>query len=151
MRFLNPFSIWTQVPVANRLVEVNTKTGFAIDTNNDKTGYTVSTNSDKTGYTVSTVSDKTGYSLTAGSYSVRASSTQQGTVSFSGATSGTSVISSVTTTRAFLAGGGNSTAEPNDATIGRARVKLTAATTVTSTTNGTGSTINMDFSVCELF
>ena len=71
-----------------------------VGTNNDKTGYTASTVSDKTGYTVSTVSDKTGYSLTAGSYSIRASNTQQITASLASgtATSTTAAISSVTAT-----------------------------------------------------
>ncbi len=62
--------LWTQVPVANRLIEVNTKTGF---------------------------------SLTAGSYSVRASSNQTGTASFAlSATSGTAAISAVTLVRACI-------------------------------------------------
>ena len=29
-RGFNPFVVWTQVPVASRLVEVNTKTGFSL-------------------------------------------------------------------------------------------------------------------------
>ena len=50
-----------------------------------------------------TVSDKTGFSLTAGSYSVRASSTQAGVTSLtSTATTANAAISSVTTTRAKI-------------------------------------------------
>ena len=94
---------------------------------------TVGTNNDKTGYTASTVSDKTGYSLTAGSYSVRASSTQHVTASLSTgtSTSTTATISSVTTTRAVLEYGGNNA---NGATAGSemdASHVLTNATTIT--------------------
>lgn len=94
--------VWTQVSVASRLVEVNTKTGF---------------------------------SLTAGSYVVRASSTQTGTVTLQSATSGTASISSVTTTRAKSDHQGLS---ENYAASDRlnqlfARSALSAATTVTVT------------------
>jgi hypothetical protein len=64
MRLFSPIDFWALVPVANRLVEVNTKTGFG---------------------------------LTAGSYSVRKSSFQRGTITVtSPSTTGTSTISAVT-------------------------------------------------------
>lgn len=94
---LQAISVWTQVPVASRTVEVNTKTGF---------------------------------SLTAGSYSVRASSTQTGNVTLSSVTSGTATISSVTTTRAthFLEGNVSNAETVGDNIV---RLTLTNATTLT--------------------
>src|SRR3990167_1966689 len=57
--------------------------------------------------TVTTNNDKTGYSLTAGSYSIQASSVQRGTIQIT-ATSQTASISSVTMTRAVEHQNGNS-------------------------------------------
>ena len=82
--------------------------------------------------------DKTGYSLTAGSYSVRASSTQRGTITVT-TTSNTASISSVTVTRAeegFLgaivdADAGGGTADILEESL--VRIDLTNATTVTAT------------------
>ena len=96
-RLLNSSQIWSQVPVASRTVEVNTKTGF---------------------------------SLTAGSYSVRASSTQTGIISINGATSVTATISSVTTTRASLSSLHFRTDATTDPTV-QSNLELTNATTVT--------------------
>ena len=113
----NLLAVWQQIPVANRTVEVNTKTGF---------------------------------SLTAGSYSVRASSAQTGTVTIiNTATTGTAAITSVTTTRAYLIYGGFQTDTDNvtDAT----RIILTNATTVTATRYTSGGASVVDFNVQELF
>lgn len=102
--------LWTQQPVASRLVEV---------------------------------SDKTGFSLTAGSYVVRASSSQRATASF--ASTGTSVditISSVTTTRATALFGGWTGDTNNAARTGNfVYAQLTAATVVTCT-RGSGSDVD---------
>lgn len=107
MRFLSiyqvAYAVWNQIPVASRTVSVTT--------NNDKTGY----------------------SLTAGSYSIRASSTQSGTITISGGT-GTSSPSSVTTTRAVLDHLGTDTGA-SDSTRLLGRVSLTGSTTVTGTAN----------------
>ena len=119
MRGFNPWPVWSQIPVANRLVEVNTKTGF---------------------------------SLTAGSYVVRASSTQEYTANLSAATSTTATISSVTTTRAILAWTG---LRSTDASIVNDRVLcthvITNATTVTiAKGTGTESSFNAG-RVLEIF
>lgn len=115
-RLLNSSQIWSQVPVASRTVEVNTKTGF---------------------------------SLTAGSYSVRASSTQIGSMN-SASTSATTTISSVTTTRTVINKNGN---QANNTSIVECdtSIQLTNATTVTAyKVNGTGTAIT-SFMVMELF
>lgn len=106
-RGFNPFVVWSQVPVANRTVEVNTKTGF---------------------------------SLTAGSYVVRASSSQRATAAFAnGGTTVSILISSVTTTRATATGNGTGDSGGITASHGSpVYVQLTAATTVTAT-RGSGT------------
>ena len=113
-RELNPAQIWSQVPVANRLIEVNTKTGF---------------------------------SLTAGSYSVRASNTQRGSITMTSVASNTATISSVTVTRATEDYNGNTVnsggGEQNQAF---STIALTAATTVTCT-RGNGTNIAVPFYV----
>ena len=119
MRGFNPLAVWAQVPVANRLVEVNTKTGF---------------------------------SLTAGSYSVRASSTQTAEVGLNGATSTTSAISSVTTTRACLTFSG--CASDTESVVNdqmHTRVLLTNATTVTIAKGTATSNSSTNFQVMEFF
>jgi|TARA_R110000824_G_scaffold21078_6_gene78862 hypothetical protein len=76
-RYVDVFGVWSQIPVANRLVEVNTKTGFT-----------------------AAVSDKTGFTLTAASYSILPSNQQRGA---SGTTSNLNTdvtVSSVTMNRA---------------------------------------------------
>ena len=123
-RIFSPVTVWTQVPVASRTVEVNTKTGF---------------------------------SLTAGSYSVRASDIQRGTISLSAVASATATITSVTTTRAITIFGGWIN---NEATAygtiaiseNECRVLLTNATTVTAARN-TSSAANpvAGFQVQELY
>jgi len=115
--FFDALAVWTQVPVASRLVEVNTKTGF---------------------------------SLTAGSYSVRASSTQFGSVTLAGVASNTATITSVTTTRAILDHGG---IEAGTTAIDRAliRTTLTNATTVTATKATATDTCIHHFCVSEFF
>jgi hypothetical protein len=89
------------------------------------------------------VLDKTGYSLTAGSYSIRASSDQVVHASIvSPNTSVAATIASVTLTRAFAAFGGTtvSTNEPENRAMGRGRI--TASTTYTATRAGTaGDTV----------
>src|SRR3990167_5846777 len=106
-------AVWSKVPVANRLVEVNTKTGF---------------------------------SLTAGSYSVRASSTQYGSISEAVTTTEVFTCSSVTVTRAVLQHLGSSHTKPGTpASSGVSgdwnnwRITLTDATTVTFTRTATAS------------
>ena len=118
-RGITAVQVWTQIPVASRTVEVNTKTGF---------------------------------SLTAGSYSVRASSTQGGVVTDTAAASGTATISSVTTTRARVGyNGAQLTGTPSTADVFSNRLELTNATTVTTNrTTGTG-TATTSFQVVELF
>ena len=116
-RGITAVQVWTQVPVANRTVEVNTKTGF---------------------------------SLTAGSYSVRASSTQSGTITVNSVASDTATISSVTATRAFLAGGGNQGANDNFSDS-KGRVILTNATTVTANRAGSIGSIIANYHVLEAF
>ena len=111
-RQLNPSQVWSQVPVANRLIEVNTKTGF---------------------------------SLTAGSYSVRASSTQRGsgTAYGIGAAGGTVTISSVTTTRAQEVFNGSTTDDASTSPQNyQVRCSLTSSTTVAGVKTGsTGNSI----------
>lgn len=114
-RGIEAIAVWTQVPVASRTVEVNTKTGF---------------------------------SLTAGSYSVRASSVQVGTITVSGATSNTGAVSSVTTTRAIAH---NQGCDCNvDTNIDLLRLNLTSATVVTATRTQTGNQGIVAFAVNEL-
>lgn len=117
---LQAIEVWTQVPVASRTVEVNTKTGF---------------------------------SLTAGSYSVRASSNQRGTISLTaGLTTAPATISSVTTTRAQCLPAG--TAFDNVSTSDQyklATIVLTNATTVTATRITAGDILTCGYEVQELF
>lgn len=93
--------------------------------------------------------------LPAGSYSVRASSTQYGSMTLAAntETSKTATISSVTTTRTSLFNGGFETDEStdqNDAVF--TRITLTNATTVTANrTTSTSSNVTQDFNVVELF
>ena len=111
--------VWTQTPVANRTVEVNTKTGF---------------------------------SLTAGSYSVRASSTQTGSLSLTGAANTQAVISSVTTTRTVLTGTGRvTTAAVTALDRGLITVALSSATTVDGDKGTATDNAVARFFVLELF
>lgn len=122
-RLLNSSQIWSQVPVASRTVEVNTKTGF---------------------------------SLTAGSYSVRASSTQRGTtVTVSTENTKNATISSVTTTRATVSHDGWSSGQSGSTVPQQTTVMLTAATNV-QTSRASAGTLGGDnltaaFTVEELF
>ena len=121
-RELNPSQIWSQLPVASRTVEVNTKTGF---------------------------------SLTAGSYSVLASSTQRGTITEAqgGGSSATAAIAPVTVTRALASYEGaheTGIAALDFSMFGR--ITLTNATTVTLTRSDNNScSLIADFQVHELF
>ena len=84
-----------------------------------------------------TVSDKTGFSLTAGSYSVRASSMQRGVIQVTSAFSGTATVSSVTTTRAQCAQQGERyDTTGQDVYQQKCDLVLTNATTVTATRGG---------------
>ena len=108
--------VWNY-PVALRLVEVNTKTGF---------------------------------SLTAGSYSVRASSMQAGVITYASAGSATAAVSAVTLTRATIEFGGTH-ANTNDFTYSTMG-SLSATTTALSERSNTGAgTTNNRFIVTELF
>ena len=114
--------LWTQQPVASRLVEVNTKTGF---------------------------------SLTAGSYIVRASSTQATVITVAaGGYTNTVTISSVTTTRAFPNFNGLSynTNDTNPVNT-FCRMELTNGTTITGARAGSPSPGNatMALMVIEFF
>lgn len=98
------------------------------------------------------VGDKTGYSLTAGSYAIRASSTQRSTILVSGAASATAAISSVTTTRAvlqFLGCTSTTASVANDRM--HSRVDLTNATTVTATKGTTNDDSTAGFDLAEFF
>lgn len=120
-RQLNPSQVWSQVPVANRLIEVNTKTGF---------------------------------SLTAGSYSVRASSTQRGSANAYGIGSagGTVTISSVTTTRAQEVFNGSTTDDGSTSPQNyQVRVSLTSSTTVAGVKTGSVGNANWYTVVQEFF
>lgn len=100
--------------------------------------------------TVGTNNDKTGYSLTAGSYSVRASSTQTGTITMASVTTNTATISSVTTTRATVSHNGLRTAvDTNQQSF--STMILTNATTVTVTREEQVSTTTVNgYTVSEL-
>ena len=111
--------LWTQQPVAARLVEVNTKTGF---------------------------------SLTAGSYEVRASSTQRAIITqVNTESSVTATVSSVTTTRAML----SNCSEVGDQTGNSSAVliiaALTSATVVTSTRMNVTGSAKVSFDLQELY
>jgi hypothetical protein len=93
------------------------------------------------------VGDKTGYSLTAGSYSVRASSTQRGTVAIV-STSATAGISSVTTTRALLS---HMYGESGNADNKAGRLALTNATTITASIADASVAVTVGFEVVEFF
>lgn len=99
------------------------------------------------------VGDKTGYSLTAGSYSVRASSNQRGTITTTGNPAiGSALISSVTTTRAKEIHNGPTPASNNELCL--ARITLSGATTVSATGAGdsaSGQSATVSWTVEELF
>ena len=115
-RQLNPSQIWSQLPVASRTVEVNTKTGF---------------------------------SLTAGSYSVRASSTQRGNGTNAAGVTTANTVSSVTTTRASVYSCGNDSAGNN---VNPVRFGLTSSTNVNAVTgNAGGSNSSYNFELAEFF
>ena len=110
--------VWTQVPVASRTVEVNTKTGF---------------------------------SLTAGSYTLHATSNQRGQMdpgdTFSTVTA---TISSVTLTRTNLAYTGNDSGQSTVSNTSL-RLTLTNATTVTATRSGTTGNARVEYQIEETF
>lgn len=120
---ISPYMFWSQVPLANRTV------------------------------TITTNNDKTGYSLTAGSYSVRASSTQRGLIleTAGGVGFNTATISPVTTTRAMEThNGAHVTATLTYSGFGR--IDLTNSTTVTLTREDDGGLdLRCTFTVYELF
>lgn len=94
--------------------------------------------------------DKTGYSLTAGSYVVRASSTQHTGSSLAAVGSNTIAISSVTLARASIYQNGNDIST-DDVTDSCVRSTLTSATVVTVTRGSAGGTANADVVVAEFF
>ena len=116
-RQLNPSQVWSQVPVANRLIEVNTKTGF---------------------------------SLTAGSYTVRASSCQRALVASGGPLTTNTTVSSVTLTRAIENLNGSSTNNP-DVSGALYNMRLTSTTNVQVEKGVNIGAGNQTFSVNELF
>jgi hypothetical protein len=98
--------------------------------------------------TASTVSDKTGYSLTAGSYVVRASSSQRVAIALTAVSVATGTITSVTTTRASCAGTWRgSTNQQESACV----VYISAATTVTAQRDSGANNANAYAEVWELF
>ena len=114
----NILAAWQQIPVANRTVEVNTKTGF---------------------------------SLTAGSYSVRASSTQHGDATIPDpGTSTTAAISAVTLIRAS-AGHMGQAGGPTATNTSLVRIDFTNTTTLTFIRGTTSVGQVADFDVVELF
>ena len=119
MKHISPNQLWTQVPVANRLVEVNTKTGF---------------------------------SLTAGSYSVRASSIQRAEQLLTGTTSSVAAVSAVTLARAYLSFGGISSSSTSGNFLeGAARVRMSATTQTFVSTNGNANWTLLTYELVELF
>jgi hypothetical protein len=117
-RELNPSQIWSQVPVANRLIEVNTKTGF---------------------------------SLTAGSYSVRASSNQRVFWQDSSVTVDTA-ISSVTLTRAKEIHNGQNSDNAAAGNVAVYTCRLTTSTNVQfAKRNGVAGTNQGSAVIEELF
>ena len=100
--------------------------------------------------TVGTNNDKTGYSLTAGSYSVRASSNQRGTATIANTADAASItISSVTTTRASVVGtsrGGTSTTIADIACT----FLMDTSTSVSGNRGGTTGTAGIAIEVWEL-
>jgi hypothetical protein len=99
-----------------------------------------------------TVSDKTGFSLTAGSYSVRASSCQRAVITqVNTESSVTATVSSVTTTRALL----SNCSEVGDQTGNSSAVliisALTSATVVTSTRMNVTGSAKASFDLGEWF
>ena len=106
MKQVTSNQLWTQVPVAARLIEVNTKTGF---------------------------------SLTAGSYTIRPTSTQQFYIIADGAASATATCSSVTTTRAVPLNNGD-TSNATSFAEANCSLVITNGTTLTIYKNTAGST-----------
>ena len=107
--------------------------------------------------TVAVNNDKTGYSLTAGSYSIRASSVQRGTISIASATSATASLSAVTMARAVEAFAGSwlNEAEGSGGNAFKNSIsylQLTSTTVVTATrgtADANGTTVG--FTVAEYF
>ncbi len=135
-------SVWSMIAEASRIVRLSPGTG---------TGQ-ISLSSGAV--TVGTNNDKTGYSLTAGSYTVRASSSQRGTIAFaSGDASQTVTIASVTTTRASAAGSGRgpALAAETDGNRYLMTFQITGATAVTLARGNTGTTATGAAEVWELF
>ena len=100
--------------------------------------------------TTRALTDKVGFSLTAGSYSVRASSTQQSTISLAGVTSATAAISAVTLTRATLGFLGVLVADALVFTTALARVLFTSTTELTGQRGGSANTTGIAVQVGEL-
>ena len=101
--------------------------------------------------TTRALTDKSGFSLTAGSYSVRASSNQRGTVTITDTnSSNTATITSVTTTRAKLMHAGHN-AGTSVSTDNETYVVLTNGTIVTVNRGGTVGAVTTAFEVEELF
>jgi hypothetical protein len=130
---------------------VQDKTGYFATTtaNQDKTGYTVSSNQDKSGYNVTSVSDKTGYSLTAGSYVVRSSSSQMGTININTGASNNTSISGVTVGRCSLAQTGDSNQVPNTAGIAWSYLTMASSTVTATRYDTSGDDTTAGFSVVE--
>jgi len=116
MKHISPNQLWTQVPVANRLVEVNTKTG---------------------------------YSLTAGSYSVRASSVQRGLAAGAGGAVNVAV-SAVTLANAPELHNGMASSL-NNLQEGSTRMELSTTTNVLVSKLGGTGTAQTHFVVPEYF
>lgn len=98
------------------------------------------------------VNTKTGFSLTAGSYSVRASSTQESLITIANtAGSNTAAISSVTTTRAVVTQVGPGNGAVTAFTDALVRTRLTDSTTLTASRSGTTTDITVVLHTLELF
>ena len=98
------------------------------------------------------VGDKTGYSLTAGSYSIRASSTQRGTIAFNTVdTQLDATVTSVTETRAVYHGHSTGRVAADNLT-GMASSRLAGATTITANRNAANAaTSHVTFDLAEFF
>lgn len=95
----------------------------------------------------------TSRTLTAGSYSVRASSMQRGTIALNNVASNTAAVSSVTTTRAQLASLGHMQETDTQIGLNMTRIELTSAVLVTAVRTGTSSSaiVTKGYELMELF
>ena len=172
-RELNPAQIWSQVPVANRLIEVNTKTGFSltagsysIHATSNQRGSTTTTTAVSAvtltrsvchfnGYTFNGTQGTTGISpLTSGT--VTASSYEDWSGKSISGSPGTTCVANSTTTRSYLSSGSFSATAYAVATTGKdssqfAGVYLSSTTVVTMTRSAASDTLTAYYEVEETY